>query len=95
MLNKTCSNSNLHYSNISRVFCKTAADMENSDFTDGLKSKVIEFNEDLYASFDIQAYKCLPYSTIDRNPLQYVLSFNPSMLLTNYCMDPLELYEID
>ena len=29
------------------------------------------------------------------NPLQYVLSFNPPLILTNFSMAPLEVFEID
>jgi len=29
------------------------------------------------------------------NPLQYVVSLNPPLMLTNYCMNPVELFEID
>lgn len=29
------------------------------------------------------------------NPLQYVVSLNPPMMLTNYCMAPLQVYEIE
>ena len=55
----------------------------------------MELNKDYYACFDVQAYKCKPQVTIDKNPLQYVLSFNPPLMLTNYCLEPLELFEID
>jgi hypothetical protein len=29
------------------------------------------------------------------NPLQYVVSLNPPLMLTNYIMNPLEVFEID
>ena len=44
---------------------------------------------------DIQAYSCYPKIKKDKNPLQYVVSFNPPIMLTNYCMNPLEIFEIE
>jgi hypothetical protein len=56
---------------------------------------MIVLNLDFYACLDVQGYKCWPKATINRNPLQYVISLNPPLLLTNLCMNPLELIEID
>ena len=35
------------------------------------------------------------HETNDSNPLQYVLSFNPPLMLSNLAFSPLELIEID
>ena len=80
---------------ISKVFNKTAADTKDPFFDVKLKSKFIELNEDFYVSMDVQAYTCAPKMRKNTNPLQYVLSFNPPIMLTNYCMNPLEVFEID
>jgi len=56
---------------------------------------LLELNKDLYVAFDIQAYQCGPRVTEEMNPLQYVLSFNPPLILTNFSMAPLEVFEID
>jgi hypothetical protein len=56
---------------------------------------MIELNDDFYTSVDIQGYKCFPRRTSKQNPLQYVVSFNPPLMFTNYIMNPLEIYEID
>ena len=60
-----------------------------------LKSQQVELNDDFYVSVDIQGYKCLPERTKNKNPLQYVLSFNPPLLLQNLSFSPLEVIEID
>lgn len=62
---------------------------------EGLVSEVHELNDDLYVCYDIQGYSCKPEKSQGKNPLQYVVSLNPPLMLTNYCMAPLDIYEID
>lgn len=84
------------FDDIAKKFCKTAADQDDvANFTKGLKSQIVTLNDDFYASVDIKGFGCLPKDTIDTNPLQYVISLNPPLMMTNYCMNPIEVYEID
>jgi len=80
---------------ISQKFNKTAGGQDQEEFCEGIQSKIHELHDDLYVSFDVQAYSCKPEETQAENPLQYVVSLNPPMMLTNYCMAPLEVYEIE
>lgn len=43
----------------------------------------------------MQGYSCKPETTKHKNPIQYVVSLNPPLMLTNYCMAPLDIFEID
>ena len=61
----------------------------------GIQSKLIEMNDDFYSSVDIQGYRCLSSIPKASNPLQYVMSFNPPLMLSNLTFSPLELIEID
>lgn len=61
----------------------------------GVQSKLIELHDDFYTCVDIQAYKCMPDNSKNSNPVQYVLSFNPPLLLSNLNFSPMELIEID
>ena len=79
---------------IASKFDKCAGDRPDL-LCQGLVSKVHELNDDLYVSYDIQGYSCKPEKSIGNNPLQYVVSLNPPLMLTNYCMAPLDIYEID
>jgi hypothetical protein len=83
------------FEDISSIFCKTADESENDDFLDGIQSRVVELHEDLYSCVDVQAFSCLPKNKSAFNPLQYVVSFNPRLLLVNYTMAPLAVFEID
>ena len=80
--------------NIGKAFSKTAGDLEKDDLEKDFESKLIKLNNDFYVSMDIQAYSCLPKASIDTNPLQYVLSFNPPVMIKNYCMNPVSISEI-
>jgi hypothetical protein len=51
---------------------------------------VIKLSENYFASVDVCAYKCLPKSAVD-NPLQYVISFNPTLAISNYNFSALEI----
>ena len=63
-------------------------------YSDAMAEQV-ELNEDFYVAVDVQGYKCLPERSKDSNPLQYVLSLNPPLLLENLGFSPLEVIEID
>lgn len=80
---------------MAQIFNKCGKDRDKHNFCENIKSKIIELNEDFYTTVDIQGYTCLPRVTQRENPLQYVLSFNPPLMFTNYVMNPLEIYEID
>ena len=67
---------------------------EPAELREGLVSKVHELNDDLYVCYDIQGYSCKA-EKYGEDPLQYVVSLNPPLMLTNYCMAPLDIYEID
>jgi len=82
----------LLHKNIQEVFNQRAAEPKCHP---SLKSQQVELNDDFYVSVDIQGYKCLPERTKNQNPLQYVLSFNPPLLLQNLSFSPLEVIEID
>ena len=80
--------------NIGKAFSKTAGDLQNDDLEKDFESKFIKLNNDFCTTMDIQAYSCLPKASSDTNPLQYVLSFNPPVMIKNYCMNPLSISEI-
>lgn len=82
-------------SNIAEKFSKTANDEYKDNFEANIQSKFLELNDDFYVAMDVQAYCCLPKISQEKNPLQYVLSFNPPILMTNYFMNPLQVFEID
>jgi hypothetical protein len=50
----------------------------------------VKIQEDYYASVNIQGYSCLPANVNDK-PLQYVVSFDPPLMVTNYNFRPLEV----
>lgn len=83
------------FERISEIFCKCAGDNIYDTFAKNIKSRVLELHDDLYTCIDVQAYSCLPQATESSNPLQYVVALNPRLLLTNYTMAPLSIYEID
>lgn len=83
------------FERISEIFCKCAGDDIYDTFAKNIKSRVLELHDDLYTCIDVQAYSCLPQATESSNPLQYVVALNPRLLLTNYTMAPLSIYEID
>lgn len=83
------------FEDIQKIFRKTASDQKKPTFTDQIESRIIELDSDFYVSIDIQGYCCFPKQTQKTNPLQYVVSLNPPLMLTNYSMSPLELFEID
>jgi hypothetical protein len=82
------------YKDIQGLF-NQCADVKSTDIKKRLQSRAIELHDDFYASVDIQGYKCMPENTKDSNPLQYVVSFNPPLLLQNLFFSPLEVIEID
>jgi hypothetical protein len=59
-----------------------------------IESKLIELNDDIYSSVDVQGYKCMT-NLKDAMPVQFVINFNPPLMLTNLTFSPLELIEID
>lgn len=83
------------FEDIQKIFNKTAAEQSNPNFCEAVTSKIIELNEDFYVCVDIQGYQCVPKNSQNKNPLQYVVSLNPPLMLANYSMSPLELFEID
>lgn len=86
----------LLFKNIQHIFNKTAADKEvPSYFKKGIESKVVEIDNNFYVSVDVQGYACGPKQTQSKNPLQYVVSLNPPLMLANYSMSPLELREFE
>ena len=86
----------LLFANISGIFNKKASQRKHEDtFTEGIQSKIAELNEDFYIAVDVQGYCCLPKDSRSTNPLQYVISFNPPLFITNFTMNPLIIYEID
>ena len=68
-------------------------------FTDNLKesklnqkdSQVVELYPNYNSTVDIYTYKCLPKRQDDAYPPQYVVSFNPPLLVSNYNFSPLEI----
>lgn len=82
-------------SDIATKYNKSASHVSLDAFCEGIVSKVHELNDDLYVCYDIQGYSCKPETTKHSNPIQYVVSLNPPLMLTNYCMAPLDIYEID
>lgn len=63
--------------------------------TQRIRSKIIELHSDLYLSVDVQGYACLPEKTKDSNPVQFLIQFNPPLVLFNKTMCALQVFEID
>lgn len=78
------------FKDIKRIFDKTAEDKNDKQtLMPGIKPQLVELNDDFYVSVDIQGYCCFPKETENLNPLQYVVSMNPPLILANYSMCPL------
>lgn len=46
-------------------------------------STLVRLEHDYFASLDVQSFRCLPKVRADA-PLQYLVSFNPPLMITNY-----------
>jgi hypothetical protein len=82
----------LLFHDITKKFNLTA---ENPALPTNVFSQYIELNKDFYVSVDIYGYKCLPAETADKNPLQFIVEFNPPLKIQNLSVSPLTISEID
>eukprot|EP00347_Sterkiella_histriomuscorum_P017164 403350423 len=56
-------------------------------------SSVVRLEHDFYTTVDIQSFTCLPLAA-QNNPPQYLLSFNPPVMISNYNFQSLEIRDL-